>query len=126
MRRLVLVEVLLSFGVLCGILWLFVNALDTYWCIGACDNTPDGDHIWRFRVLAAGTAVAVVGTFATAWHRRARWSWMWHILVGVAAVVAIAAFAVPQLDLRDLDNRPVSPSHPQCMSPGPDCDKLGG
>ena len=123
--NLIAVEVVLSLATLAGIWWLFFNVVAAYWCFGGCEAEPSQENIWRYRVGAVATVVAVVGTFAAAWRRRARWAWVWHTLIAMAALASVVTFAVPEPHL-ELSFEPAAPSHPQCMSPGPECDRLGG
>ena len=88
-------------------------------------STPEPRHTVIYAIVAAIMLAGVVWTFVSARRRNARIiAYIWHVLVGVVAVAAIALMIVPQVDWRSLnDPPPVEPNvdYDPCYSGGDPC-----
>ncbi|MFD6138481.1 hypothetical protein [Promicromonospora sp. NPDC060271] len=117
-------EVVGSLVALIGPVALLMNLLDAYGFLTS--STPEPRHTIFYAVVAAIMLAGVAWTFTSARRRNARTiAYVWHVLVGIWAVAALALLIVPQVDWVSLDNDPPpveqNVDYDPCYSGGDPC-----
>lgn len=116
-------EVIGSLVALFGPAALLMNVVDAYGFLTS--STPEPRHTICYAVVAAIMLTGVTWTFISARRRSARTiAYIWHVLVGIWAVTAIALLIVPQVDWRSLNDPPPveqNVDYNPCYSGGDPC-----
>lgn len=116
-------EVIGSLVALFGPVALLMNVVDAYGFLTS--STPEPRHTIFYAVVAAIMLTGVAGTVVSARRRSARTiAYIWHVLVGIWAVTAIALLIVPQVDWRSLNDPPPveqNVDYNPCYSGGDPC-----
>lgn len=119
----VAVEVVASLVALAGPVALLINTVDAYGFLAP--STPEPRHTTFYAVVAAIMLTGVAWTFVSARRRNARIiAYVWHLLVGIWAVTAIALLIVPQVDWDSLNDPPPveqNVDYDPCYSGGDPC-----
>ena len=116
-------EVVGSLVALFGPVALLMNVVDAYGFLTS--STPEPQHTIFYAVVAAIMLAGVTWTFVSARRRNARMiAYVWHLLVGIWAVVAIVLLIVPQVDWDSLNDPPPveqNVDYDPCYSGGDPC-----
>lgn len=119
-------EGVLSAAAVLATLFLPVLAIGASFCaFGEC-ATPTRDEVRLSQAIAAGLVLAVGATFVLAVRRGARWAWLWHLLVAMAAAASVLLFTLG-IDWRELvreEPPPRNPDYVPCYSGSGEC--VGG
>lgn len=102
---------------------LLINVWNAYGFLTS--STPEPRHTIFYAVVAAIMLTGVAWTFVSARRRNARViAYVWHLLVGIWAVTAIALLIVPQVDWDSLNDPPPveqNVDYDPCYSGGDPC-----
>jgi Na+-transporting NADH:ubiquinone oxidoreductase subunit NqrB len=116
-------EVIGSLVALFGPVSLLMNLVNAYGFLAP--STPEPRHTIFYAVVAAIMLTGVTWAFVSARRRNARIiTYIWHVLVGIWAVVAIVLLIVPQVDWRSLNDPPPveqNVDYNPCYSGGDPC-----
>lgn len=116
-------EVIGSLIALFGPVALLMNLVDAYGFLTS--STPEPRHTIFYAVVAAIMLAGVTWTFVSARRRNGRViAYVWHVLVGIWAVIAIALLIVPQVDWDSLNDPPPveqNVDYDPCYSGGDPC-----
>ena len=127
LRPVGVLEALASLGA-CGLVLLLpLLWFGAHLCaFGEC-SVPGAEDVRHYRLTVGAIASLVALALVLAVRRRARLVLAWHCTVGLVAVVASLAFAMPSIDWQQLRQRhtPSSPDYVPCYS-GPPNDCPGG
>ncbi|MEV0952959.1 DUF6234 family protein [Promicromonospora sp. NPDC050249] len=108
---------------LAGPMALLMNTVDAYGFLAP--STPEPRHTTFYAIVAAIMLAGVTWTFISARRRNARTiAYVWHLLVGIWAVTAIALLIVPQVDWDSLNDPPPveqNVDYDPCYSGGDPC-----
>lgn len=118
-------EALVSLCCVTLIGFVAVNGFGAYFCLdpAGCPE-PHGTPVVAYRVAAGLLGAGVLTAVGLAVRRRARWAYLWHGGVALAAVVAVLLCAVPSIDwhaLRNPEPHPPSTDYVPCYSGSGDC-----
>jgi hypothetical protein len=112
-----------SLVALFGPVALLMNVWDAYGFLTS--STPESRHTIFYAVVAAIMLAGVAWTFVSARRRNARViAYVWHVLVSIWAVAAIALLIVPQVDWDSLNDPPPveqNVDYDPCYSGGDPC-----
>jgi hypothetical protein len=112
-----------SLAALFGPVALLMNVWNAYGFL--TESTPEPRHTIFYAVVAAIMLTGVAWTFVSARRRNARViAYVWHLLVGIWAVTAIALLIVPQVDWDSLNDPPPveqNVDYDPCYSGGDPC-----
>lgn len=116
-------EVVGSLVALFGPVALLMNLVDAYGFL--TPSTPEPRHTIFYAIVAAIMLTGVTWTFVSARRRNARViAYVWHLLVGIWVVAAIALLIVPQVDWNSLNDPPPveqNVDYDPCYSGGDPC-----
>lgn len=82
-----------------GMLVLLWNWFVAYVCFSGSCGEPDTQHRVVYGVTAVVVLAAVAWTVLSASRRDARWAHLWHVPVGILAILAVLVLAVPRLEV---------------------------
>lgn len=116
-------EVVGSLVALAGPAALLMNLVNAYGFL--TESTPEPRHTTFYAIVAAIMLAGVTWTFISARRRNAHIAThIWHVLVGIWAVTAIALLIVPQVDWDSLNDPPPveqNVDYDPCYSGGDPC-----